>query len=161
MQEEFEEHGLNPNLMQCSVSYNLRRGTVRGMHCQIAPYQETKLVRCTSGAIYDVIIDLRSDSPTFTQWTAVELSAMNHRMLYVPKDFAHGFQTLVDNTEVLYQISEFYKPEFARGFRYDDPTFGILWPVADRIISTRDATYPDFCQVRRRAKSDIHKRTDD
>ena len=116
------------------------------MHYQTAPHQEVKLVRCTAGAIYDVIIDLRHDSPTFTQWIAVELTVGNHRMLYVPENFAHGFQTLEDDTEVFYQMSEFYNPESARGIRWDDPVFGIQWPHADRIISARDATYPDFNQ---------------
>jgi dTDP-4-dehydrorhamnose 3,5-epimerase len=141
---EFANHGLNPNLVQCSVSFNRARGTLRGMHYQRAPHQEIKIVRCTAGAIYDVIIDLRSDSPTFTHWAAVELTAANHRMLYVPEDFAHGFQTLEDNTEVFYQMSEFYEAGFAGGLRWDDPAFAIRWPLADRIISTRDRTYPDF-----------------
>lgn len=141
---EFAEHGLNPNLVQSSISFNHKSGTLRGMHYQIAPYEEAKLVECIAGAIYDVIIDLRYDSPTFTQWIAVELTAENHRTLYVPEKFAHGFQTLKNNTEVLYQISEFYAPEYARGIRWDDSTFGIQWPDATRIISPRDATYPDF-----------------
>ena len=141
---EFTKHGLNPSLAQCSVSFNHKRGTLRGMHYQIAPHQEAKLVRCTAGAIYDVIIDLRHDSPTFTQWIAIELTAGNRRVLYVPENFAHGFQTLEDNTEVFYQMSEFYDPESARGIRWDDPAFGIQWPPADRLISARDATYPNF-----------------
>jgi dTDP-4-dehydrorhamnose 3,5-epimerase len=114
------------------------------MHYQIAPHQEAKLVRCTRGAIYDVIIDLRRGSSTFTRWTAANLSATNHRMIYAPEGFAHGFQTLDDDTEVFYQISEFYAPEYARGVRWDDPAFGIQWPSADPVISPRDATYPDF-----------------
>jgi dTDP-4-dehydrorhamnose 3,5-epimerase len=147
---EFAQHGLDANLVQCSVSFNHARGTLRGMHYQRAPHEETKLVRCTTGAIYDVVIDLRHDSPTFTQWTAVELTASDHRMLYVPKNFAHGFQTLQADTEVFYQMSEFYRPDFASGVRWDDPTFSIRWPLADRIISTRDATYPDFSDVVRK-----------
>src|SRR5688500_11400400 len=108
---EFEEHGLNPRLAQCNISYNHKKGTLRGMHFQAKPYEEAKLVRCTIGAIYDVIIDLRPQSPTYTQWTAVELTADNHRMLYVPEGFAHGFQTLMDQTEVFYQMSNLYNPQ--------------------------------------------------
>jgi dTDP-4-dehydrorhamnose 3,5-epimerase len=111
------------------------------MHYQIAPYEEAKLVRCTRGAIYDVIIDLRPESPTFKQWIAVELTAENRRMLYVPKGFAHGFQTLEDNTEVFYQMSEFYHPEYARGVRWDDPAFGIKWPIKEIIVSAKDASW--------------------
>jgi len=143
-QREFRQHGLNPNLAQCSISFNHKRGTLRGMHYQRAPHREAKLVRCSAGAIYDVIIDLRRDSPTVHQWIAVELTAKTRRMLYVPEDFGHGFQTLEDHTEVAYQISEFYDPEFARGIRWDDGFFGIHWPAADRIISARDAAYADF-----------------
>ena len=142
-QEEFRKHGLNPRLMQCSVSYNRSCGTLRGMHYQTAPYEETKLVRCTKGAIYDVIIDLRPNSPTFAQWIEAELTATNLRMIYIPQQFAHGFQTLEDDTEVLYQMSELYAPEYARGIRWNDPAFGIHWPTADRIISVRDNSYPD------------------
>jgi dTDP-4-dehydrorhamnose 3,5-epimerase len=141
---EFTKFGLNPDIAQCSVSFNHKRGTLRGMHYQIAPHQEAKLVRCTSGSIYDVIIDLRQDSPTFSQWLAVELTARTHRMLYVPENFAHGFQTLEDSTEVFYQISEFYAPEYARGIRWNDPAFRIHWPLEERIISARDGAYPDF-----------------
>lgn len=141
---DFEMNGLNSRLVQCSVSFSMKRGTLRGMHYQITPYQEAKLVRCTMGAIYDVIIDLRLDSPTFKQWLAVELTADNCRMLFVPEGVAHGFQTLVDRTEVFYQISEFYHPECARGVRWDDPTFGIEWPFSERVISDRDRQYPDF-----------------
>jgi dTDP-4-dehydrorhamnose 3,5-epimerase len=143
-QHEFANRGLNPCIAQCSISFNLKRGTLRGMHYQVAPYEEAKVVRCISGAIYDVIIDLRPQSPTFTEWLAVELNAENRRMLYVPEGFAHGFQTLEDNTEIFYQISEFYAPEYARGVRWDDSAFGIQWPLADRPISIRDQTFPDF-----------------
>jgi dTDP-4-dehydrorhamnose 3,5-epimerase len=146
-QREFAERGLNPAIAQCSISFNRKRGTLRGMHYQIAPHEETKIVRCTRGAIYDVndvIIDLRADSPTFTRWLALELDAENRRMLYIPKGFAHGFQTLQDATEVLYEISEFYAPEHARGVRWDDPAFGIEWPAADRILTPRDRAYPNF-----------------
>lgn len=141
---EFTNHGLNPCIAQCSISFNRKRGTLRGMHYQVAPHEESKIVRCTRGAIYDVIIDLRPDSTTFTEWLAVELNAENRRMLYIPEAFAHGFQTLEDNTEIFYQISEFYAPEQARGVRWDDPAFGIEWPLAERTISTRDRTYRDF-----------------
>jgi dTDP-4-dehydrorhamnose 3,5-epimerase len=139
--DEFEKLGLNSDLFQCNISFNKKRGTLRGMHYQVEPYPEAKLVRCTMGAIYDVIIDLRAASPTFKQWISVELSAQNRRALYVPEDFAHGFQTLMDNTEVFYQMSEFYHPECARGLRWDDPMFGIHWPVADIIMSEKDQLY--------------------
>lgn len=142
---EFEARGLDPQLAQCSVSFNKHKSTLRGMHYQAAPHEETKLVRCIRGAIYDVIIDLRPDSPTFKRWVAVELTADNMHMLYVPKGFAHGFQTLQDETEVFYQISEFYAPESARGVRWDDPAFGIRWPPAkERVLSARDRDFPDF-----------------
>ena len=144
---EFEAHGLNSRLVQCSISFNKRRGTLRGMHYQVAPYEEARLVRCTMGAIYDVALDLRPASLTFKQWTAVELTADNRRMLYIPEGLAHGFQTLEDNTEVFYQMSEFYYPEHARGVRWNDPTFNILWPAAHkRIISAKDQQYEDFTQ---------------
>jgi dTDP-4-dehydrorhamnose 3,5-epimerase len=141
---EFEEHGLNPRLVQCNISFNARKGTLRGMHFQAAPHEEAKLVRCTQGALYDVIIDIRPDSPTYTRWVGVELTAANRRMLYIPEGFAHGFQTLEDNTEVFYQMSEFHHPESARGFRWNDPAFGISWPLPDSIVSEKDAAYPDF-----------------
>lgn len=143
-QREFEERGLDRRLVQCSVSVNARRGTLRGMHYQVMPYSETKLVRCTRGAIYDVVIDLRPESPTFRQWTGVELTPKNHLALYVPEGFAHGFISLEDDTEVFYQISEFFKPEAARGVRWDDPVFKIIWPARPQVISERDRTYPDF-----------------
>jgi dTDP-4-dehydrorhamnose 3,5-epimerase len=142
--KEFKEYGLNPNIAQCNISYNEKKGTLRGMHYQVAPHEEVKLVRCTMGAIYDVIIDLRPDSLTFKQWLAVELTKENRRLLYVPEGFAHGFQTLEGHTEVLYQISEFHHPEWARGVRWNDPTFGIFWPVNVEIISIGDQQYPDF-----------------
>lgn len=143
-QREFAAHGLSVALVQCNVSVNTRRGTLRGMHYQSAPHAEVKLVRCTAGAIYDVIIDLRPASPTFTQWVAVELTAANQRALYIPEGMAHGFQTLADHSEVFYQMSEFYYPDLACGVRWDDPAFGVTWPVAERIISVRDAGYGDF-----------------
>jgi len=142
--QEFAAHGLASILAQCSISFNHKSGTLRGMHYQIAPFQEAKLVRCTAGAIYDVILDLRRNSSSFGDWLAVELTSRNHRMIYVPEGFAHGFQTLEKNTEVFYQISEIYAPQFARGIRWDDPKFRIEWPAADRTISRRDASYADF-----------------
>jgi dTDP-4-dehydrorhamnose 3,5-epimerase len=141
---EFEEHRLSPRLAQCSISFNRRRGTLRGMHYQAAPHAEAKVVRCTRGAIYDVIIDLRPGSPTYTQHVAVTLTAENRAMVYIPEGFAHGLLTLENDTEVLYLISEFYAPEHARGVRYDDPAFGIDWPMQVQVISERDRAYPDF-----------------
>jgi len=140
-QREFEAHGLNPRIAQCSVSFNWRKGTLRGMHYQVAPYEESKLVRCTMGAIYDVAVDLRPESRTFKQWVAVELTGENGRMFYIPQGLAHGFQTLVDNTEVFYQMSEFYHPQCARGVRWDDPAFGMSWPIKEVIISIKDASF--------------------
>jgi len=144
---EFEEHGLSTRLAQCSIAFNKQAGTLRGMHYQAAPHLEAKLVRCTAGAIYDVLIDLRPDSPTFKQHLPVVLTAENRKMIYVPEDFAHGLLTLEDDTEVLYQISEFYAPEYARGVRYNDPAFAIEWPIEVRVISERDRNYPDFAEA--------------
>jgi dTDP-4-dehydrorhamnose 3,5-epimerase len=143
-QREFEAHGLCTQLAQCNISFNKSKGILRGMHYQAAPYAEAKLVRCTRGAIYDVIVDLRPDSPTFKRWVAVELTADNRRMLFIPEGFAHGFQTLANGTEVFYQMSQFYAPEYARGVRWDDPAFKISWPAAKRTISERDRSLPDF-----------------
>jgi dTDP-4-dehydrorhamnose 3,5-epimerase len=143
-QKEFQEHGLNPNVSQANVSYNKKKGTLRGMHYQVAPYEEVKLVRCTRGAICDVIIDMRTGSPTYRQWTYAELTADNYLMLYVPEGFAHGFQTLEDDTEVVYQVSQFYTPGSERGIRYDDPVFKIEWPLAVQVISEKDRNWPDY-----------------
>ena len=145
---EFEDHGLNPSMAQCNISYNRHAGTLRGMHFQASPFEEAKLVRCTRGAIHDVIIDLRPDSPTFMQHVGVQLTPDARNMLYVPEGFAHGFLTLEDHTEVFYQMSEFYVPGAARGFRWDDPAFAIDWPASVSVISERDAAYPDFALVR-------------
>ncbi|MCB0071431.1 MAG: dTDP-4-dehydrorhamnose 3,5-epimerase [Caldilineaceae bacterium] len=145
---EFEDHGLNPSMAQCNISYNRHAGTLRGMHFQAAPFEEAKLVRCTRGAIHDVIIDLRPDSPTFMRHVGVLLTPEERNMLYVPEGFAHGFLTLEDHTEVFYQMSEFYVPGAARGFRWDDPAFAIDWPAPVSVISARDAAYPDFALVR-------------
>ncbi len=140
--QEFEAHGLNPNVAQANIGFSPKRGTLRGMHYQAAPYQEAKLVRCTMGEIYDVLIDLRPDSPTYMQWLGVELTAQNRQMLHVPEGCAHGYQTLTDDTEVVYQTSQFYAPEYARGVRYDDPAFGISWPIEVRVISDADKSWP-------------------
>jgi dTDP-4-dehydrorhamnose 3,5-epimerase len=144
-QDEFSKRGLKLPAAQCNVSYNRRKGTLRGMHYQVPPFSEAKLVTCLSGAIYDVIIDLRRDSPTYSAWFSVTLNASHPRvMLYVPEQFAHGFQTLEDNTEVLYQMSEFYRPSAAKGLRWDDPAFNIAWPLAEPVISERDRQFSDF-----------------
>jgi dTDP-4-dehydrorhamnose 3,5-epimerase len=145
---EFDAQGLDGRLVQCSLSFNERRGTLRGMHWQAAPHAEVKLVRCLRGAIYDVIIDLRPGSATFLEHIAVSLTADNRRALYVPEGVAHGFVTLADATEVSYQMSEFYTPEAACGARWNDPAFGIAWPIADPIVHERDASYPDFTPAR-------------
>lgn len=141
---EFEEMGLNTAFVQCSISHSSRRGTLRGMHWQDAPNGEAKLVRCTSGAIWDVIIDLRPESSTYTKHVGVELSADSVRALYIPEGMAHGFVTLVDVCEVSYQMSAYHEPAAARGVRWDDPAFDISWPVANPILHPRDAAYPDF-----------------
>jgi len=143
-EREFRERGLNPRVAQANVSYNERRGTLRGMHYQRPPYGEAKLVRCTRGAIHDVIIDLRPGSATYLGHFAVLLDEDNRTMLYVPEGFAHGFLTLADGTEVTYQMSAEYSPDHGAGVRYDDPAFGIRWPEPVRVIVERDRTYPDF-----------------
>jgi dTDP-4-dehydrorhamnose 3,5-epimerase len=141
---DFLEQGLDTKFVEMIVSYNLRKGTLRGMHYQSEPFAQAKLVRCTQGSIYDVAIDLRRDSPTYKQWDAVELTAQNHRMFYIPEGCAHGFQTLEDETEVFYQISNVYAPEHYGGVRWNDPAFGVTWPDADRTMIARDRDYPDF-----------------
>jgi len=143
-QQEFEAHGLNPRLVQCNISFNRWKGTLRGLHFQVPPSEETKLVRCTSGAIFDVVLDLRPASPTFLKHFGVTLSAENRRGLYVPEGCAHGFQTLSDDTEVFYHMSEFFNPGAARGVRWDDAAFGIRWPHPVSVMSERDRRYPDF-----------------
>ena len=142
--KEFEAHGLDPRTVQCNVSFNKVKGTLRGMHYQVAPFAEAKLVRCTRGAIYDVIIDLRRESATYKQHVSEVLSSNNYKALFIPEGFAHGFQTLEDNSEVFYQMSEFYSPEHQRGLRYNDPAFGINWPTDVTVISDRDRNYEDF-----------------
>jgi len=143
-QQEFEAHGLTAIWVQSSISVNNRKGTLRGMHYQTSPSEEIKLVRCTMGAIYDVIVDLRPTSPTYGRHVGVTLSAGNHRAIYIPKRFAHGFLTLEDNSEVSYQMSEFYEPASARGFRWDDPAFEIKWPEPIAVMSEKDRTWPAF-----------------
>ncbi len=143
-QREFESNGLNPKLVQCNVSFNTRRGTLRGMHYSVPPYAEAKVVRCTRGAIYDVVVDLRPGSPTFKSWVGMLLTAANRHMVYVPEGCGHGFLTLDDETEVFYQMSEFYNAESARGVRWNDPAFQIVWPEKVAVISERDGTYPSF-----------------
>jgi dTDP-4-dehydrorhamnose 3,5-epimerase len=140
--EEFAARGLGLELRQCSVSYNARKGTLRGMHYQGAPHEEHKLVRCTAGAIFDVIIDVRESSPTYRHWFGTELTAANRRSLFIPPGFAHGFLSLTDHAEVYYMISVAHAPEFSRGLRWNDPVFGIDWPLAPTVISARDAAYP-------------------
>lgn len=143
--EEFEANGLNSCWVQSNIAFSKVRGTLRGLHYQTPPHEESKLVRCIRGAIYDVIIDLRPDSPTYKRWLGVELTANNHTMLYLPEGFAHGYQTLEDNSEVFYQVSQFYCANSERGVRWNDPVFGIEWPEADiRIISDKDKSWPNY-----------------
>lgn len=141
---EFAQHGIEMRVVQCNVSFNARRGTLRGMHFQIAPKAEPKLVRCTRGAIFDVIVDLRLESPTHRRWFGVELSATNHRQLFIPIGLAHGFVTLADDSEVFYQMGEFFSPDHARGVRWNDPAFNIAWPIEPTVISSKDQSYPDY-----------------
>jgi dTDP-4-dehydrorhamnose 3,5-epimerase len=144
-QREFKERGLTECFVENNISYNHRRGTLRGLHFQAGPYGQAKLVRCTRGAIFDVAVDLRTDSPTFGKWVGFELNAENRLLMYLPADMAHGFQTLEDDTEVFYQVSEFYRPEANRGWRWNDSAFGIKWPLPDEcIVNPRDGSYPDF-----------------
>jgi dTDP-4-dehydrorhamnose 3,5-epimerase len=142
--QEFARHGLNPKLVQCNISFNARKGTLRGMHYQEAPYPEAKLVRCTRGSVFDVAIDLRRDSSTFKRWVGTVLTAEERNMFYVPEGFGHGFLTLEDESEVFYQMSEFYQPDAGRGARWNDPAFAIAWPAEVQVISERDRSYPDF-----------------
>lgn len=143
-EREFEAQGLPTHFPQCNLSRNDRAGTLRGMHFNAPPHEEAKLVRCVRGAIYDVIIDLRPDSPTFADWLGVELTADDGRALFVPAGFAHGFLTLAHATDVFYHMGALFQPDVARGLRYDDPAFGIRWPRDVSVVSQRDATYPDF-----------------
>jgi dTDP-4-dehydrorhamnose 3,5-epimerase len=142
--DEFHKHGLNFNFVQCNVSFTSQRGTIRGLHYQISPDNETKLVRCTKGAIYDIILDLRVESSTFKQWITAELTADNHQMFYIPSGCAHGFQTLTNDTEVFYQMDGIYVADAAKGVRWNDPAFSIEMPLAMSVINDRDLTYPNF-----------------
>lgn len=143
--DEFKDHGLQTTWVQANIGFSKKRGTLRGLHYQVAPYQEVKLMRCIRGAIYDVIIDLRPESPTYKQWLGVELTADNRRMLYVPAGFAHGYQVLLDDSETFYQVSQAYTPRAERGVRWNDPAFGITWPIIDTVIlSDKDKNSPDF-----------------
>jgi dTDP-4-dehydrorhamnose 3,5-epimerase len=148
--KEFEQHGLGTEFVQANLSHNKCKGTIRGLHFQLKPFAEAKLVRCIRGAVWDVIVDLRRDSSTYMKWFGVELSADNRRQLYVPKNFAHGYQTLVDDAEVLYHVSEFYTPDYERGIRWDDPAFSIHWPQSTGVVvSTKDQSWPAFTAERR------------
>ncbi len=142
--KEFEDHGLNGNIVQANVSYNVQKGTIRGMHYQVAPFAETKTIRCTSGKIYDVIVDLRPESETYRQWIGVELSAESFRMLYVPEGFAHGFITLEDHTSVHYMVTQYYTPGAEGGLRYDDPAFAIQWPILPTLVSAKDLSHKPY-----------------
>jgi dTDP-4-dehydrorhamnose 3,5-epimerase len=141
-QKEFEAYRLNSKLVQCNVSFSKTKGTLRGLHYQARPHEQAKIVRCTVGVIYDVIIDIRPESPTFKEWVGVELNSADYKMLYVPEGMAHGFQTLSDNSEVFYQMSEFYCPECEKGVRHNDPVFGIAWPLPISKISSKDLAWP-------------------
>jgi dTDP-4-dehydrorhamnose 3,5-epimerase len=142
--DELEERGLESRVAQCNLSLSGKSGTIRGLHFQRPPYEEVKLIRCLHGAFHDVVVDLRSDSSSYKRWLGVDLTAENRRMLYVPKGFAHGFQTLVDNTEAFYMVSEFFTPDAEAGVRYDDPSFGITWPLSPTVISDKDRSWPDY-----------------
>ncbi len=143
---EFEAHGLNTNVVQANISYNKTRGTLRGIHTQLRPFGESKLVRCTRGALYDVIVDLRTESETYLQWIGVELTEESYRMLYVPEGFGHSFITLEDETEATYQVTQYYTPAAERGYRWDDPAFNIEWPISPQVISTKDRSHPFFTE---------------
>ncbi len=143
-QRELVEHGLDARVAQVNAGFTLRKGGLRGLHFQLPPRQEVRIVRCTMGALFDVILDLRPMSPTYKQWVGVELTAENRRMMYAPEGCAHGYQTLTDNTELCYQTSNLYAPELARGVRYDDPAFGITWPLPVTSVSEADKSWPDY-----------------
>jgi dTDP-4-dehydrorhamnose 3,5-epimerase len=143
-EEEFERHGLTTRFPQANLSHNSARGTLRGMHYAVSPSRESKLVRCMTGAIYDVLLDVRPDSPTFRKWTALELSRENGRAVFIPAGVAHGFLTLLTDTDVLYQMGDLYQPDTARGLRWNDEAFGVVWPFEPSVISERDASYPSF-----------------
>ncbi len=142
--EELQKQGLETDIVQCNISYNKKKGTLRGMHYQVPPFEEAKIVSCTKGSIYDVVVDLRRDSPTFKKWVAAELSEKNFKMVYIPRGCAHGFQTLDNNSIVYYQMTEYFHPECARGLPWDNLSIGIVWPVPDMIMSEKDKNYKDF-----------------
>jgi dTDP-4-dehydrorhamnose 3,5-epimerase len=142
--KEFEKHGLKPTVAQGNLSFNHKKGTIRGMHYSARPVTETKLVRCTAGAVYDAIVDMRPESPTYLQHFGIELSAQNRKALYVPEMFAHGYLTLTDGAEVVYQVGDFYQPGYERGLRYDDPALGIKWPIPVEVISDKDSKWAPF-----------------
>lgn len=141
---EYADHGLDPTVVQANVSFNKVKGTLRGMHFQTAPHEEVKVVRCTRGSLYDVIVDLRPESPTYCQWFGVELSAENYRMLYIPKRFAHGYQTLEDTVDLMYMVSTFFAPDQATGVMYNDPAFKIQWPLPVSMMNEKDRTWPVY-----------------
>ncbi len=155
-EREFAAHGLAPRTVQANIGFNRRAGTLRGLHYQIAPHEEIKVVRCTRGAVYDVIVDLRPDSPTHCRWIGVELTEDNHRMLYVPRAFAHGYQTLTDDAEIIYQTSAFYVPAAARGVRFDDPAFGIVWPRVVEVGPEAARSWPPYPESAETATEDVH-----
>lgn len=143
--DEFRDHGLETDIVQCNISYNKKKGTLRGMHYQAPPFEEAKIVSCTKGSIYDVVLDLRKDSATYCQWIAVELTNENYKMVYIPKGCAHGFQTLKNDSVVFYQMTEYFHPECAKGIRWDDSAFGIVWPQKNRIIiAKKDQSFLEF-----------------
>jgi dTDP-4-dehydrorhamnose 3,5-epimerase len=141
-QQEFKEYGLNSEIAQTNISYNKKRGTLRGLHMQLPPHEESKLIKCNRGAIYDIIVDLRKNSKTFLRWIGAELTSENHQMIYVPEGFAHGFITLEDNTEVNYQMNQFYAPGYEKGYRWNDPAFDIVWPIEPVVIAEKDKNFP-------------------
>lgn len=141
---EFKKYNLNPNIVQCNISFSKNSGTLRGLHYQVKPFEESKVIRCTQGKIFDVIVDLRSNSKTYKNWFGIELSQENHKMLYVPEGFAHGFQSLEDNTEIFYQVSQFYTPKAECGIHWNDPTFNIKWPIEEKIITEKDNSWKQF-----------------
>lgn len=145
-EKEFADKGLETRIVQANASYNFKKGTLRGMHRQIVPYQEVKMIRCTRGAVYDVIIDLRKNSPTYKQWFGIELTEDNYKMLYIPEDFAHGYLTLKNKSDVIYFVTQFYQPSSESGVRYDDPAFGIKWPpgIETGLMTDKDKNWPDF-----------------
>ena len=146
-QNELKSFGLHSKFVQANIGFSSIKGTLRGIHYQIKPYQEAKLIRCTKGILFDVIVDLRKDSKTYCQWLGVELNAENHTAIYMPEGFAHGYLTLKNNTEIFYMVSQFYEPNFERGIRWDDPTFNIDWPdISDMVISEKDKCWPDYAK---------------